>query len=433
MTTHQNLNAEILRLRRMQQDLQESEMFSRAVFEASQTGLLIVNTGTRQIMDANPAAAEILEHDPDTLIGALVSEFLPKNQQDLSNLSAEQTLQYETHVRTADKKEVPVVRSISFLEGDQSQLAVISFLDISLIKMAEVEIRASRDELHLANEELKRHKDQIVQSEKLASIGQLAAGVAHEINNPIGFVTSNLGTIQEYLTSLVQVLKLYEQRDELAATDLAAIADMTTTIAVTKEEEDIAYICEDVENVIEESLSGVERVAEIVQGLKSFAREDSQQASSYNVNDGVDAMIKMAWNELKYHCTVERDLGTVPNISCHAGRINQVLMNMFVNAAQAMPESGGQINITTALINDEVVITIADTGKGIPPENLKRIFDPFYTTKEVGSGTGLGLSISHGIIQEHGGRIGVESTIGQGTTFRITLPLTSVPTEELIG
>lgn len=431
--THQELNAEISRLKRMKLDLQESETFSRAVFEASQTGLLVVDPRTRQIMDSNRAAADILCQSADELTGTLASDYLPTGQRNLLKISDEQTRNFETTMMTADGQSISVIRSISLIEGDRTQLAVISFLDISRLKEAEAEIHSSHHKLRQAHEELERHKDQIVQSEKLASIGQLAAGVAHEINNPIGFVTSNLGTVQEYLTSLVSVLKLYEERDELDTAETEKIAVMTATINATKEEEDIAYICEDLENVVNESLDGVGRVAEIVQSLKSFAREDSQQASAYDVNEGVEAMIKMAWNELKYSCQVERKFGTVPSISCHAGRVNQVIMNMLVNAAQAMPEAGGQITLSTGVQDQEVVITIADTGNGIPPQNLTRIFDPFFTTKEVGSGTGLGLSISHGIIQEHGGRIEVESIVGEGTTFRIILPLTAAPTEELIG
>jgi len=436
--TWESLTAEVLRLRRAQSDLKESEVFSRAVFEASQTGLLVVDPRTCQIMDANTAAAEILNHQPGCLIGLQASDFMLADHVKLVDLPENQSREFETLMIAQGGSQVPVIRSIKYIEGDQTELAVISFLDISYLKQAEAEIRSSHEKLRLANEDLKRHKDQIVQSEKLASIGQLAAGVAHEINNPIGFVTSNLGTVQEYFASLTKILCLYEQRDATAADDTDSLAELAAAIVAAKEEEDLEFIIEDLSNVVAESLSGVNRVAEIVQNLKSFAREDSNTLVAYDVNEGVESMIKMAWNELKYSCEVDRAYGDLPEIACHAGRINQVIMNMLVNAAQAMPESGGKITVGTAVTDDEVIITIADTGSGMSPETVSRIFDPFFTTKEVGSGTGLGLSISHGIIQEHNGRIEVESVVGEGTTFYICLPLTAAPstestTAELIG
>ncbi len=373
--------------------------------------------------------------------GLRATDFLPSRHDKLLDLPPELARELETTMTAQGSSEVAVIRSIRYIDGDQTQFAVISFLDISRLKKAEAEIRESHEQLRATNEELSRHKDQIVQSEKLASIGQLAAGVAHEINNPIGFVTSNLGTVQDYLDSLTRILNLYAERDDLDPSDTTAVAEKTAEIAAAKEEEDLDFICEDLGNVVAESLSGVGRVAEIVQNLKSFAREDTAQVAAYDVNEGMESMIKMAWNELKYTCTVEREFGDVPPIACHAGRINQVIMNMLVNAAQAMPEKGGTITVGTALTEDEVIITIADTGSGMPPDVLSRIFDPFYTTKEVGSGTGLGLSISHGIVEEHGGRIEVESVPGESTTFYICLPLTAPPEtdsdakpgEELIG
>ena len=427
------LTAEIGRLRRAQSDLQESEAFSRAVFEASQTGLLVVATRTGQIMDANGAAAEILGWRSGELAGEAASMVLPDVDCALIGTSAGWNIQQESTVRTADLRIVPVIRSLRGVAGRWEELVVVSFVDISQQKTAEAEIRESHKRLELANEELQRHKDQIVQSEKLASIGQLAAGVAHEINNPIGFVTSNLGTVQDYLTSLQTILRMYEELDAIGDERPTERAAQAAAIAAAKAEEDLEFIFGDLANVVQESLDGVGRVAEIVQNLKSFARADVDQTSAYDVNEGVEAMVRMSWNELKYRCEVVREFGEIPTLACNAGRINQVIMNMLVNAAQAMPEQGGKITLRTAVVADEAVITIADTGAGIAPEHLSRIFDPFFTTKEVGSGTGLGLSISHGIIQEHGGRIEVASQPGSGTTFRICLPLSPVTASDIIG
>jgi len=279
---------------------------------------------------------------------------------------------------------------------------------------------ALRAELAAAREKLKAHKDQIVQSEKMASIGQLAAGVAHEINNPVGYVTSNLGTVTEYAATMRKLLQMY---GELEGADESAAAELRSSINDLREEEDLEFILGDLDNLLGESMEGVKRVTEIVQNLKSFAREDSGEKRPYDVNDGVEAMIKMVWNELKYLCQIERDLGEVPVLHCQAGQVNQVIMNMLVNASHAMPEEGGTVTISTRQVGDEVEIAIADDGCGIPPDIVSRIFDPFFTTKDVGKGTGLGLAISHGIITDHGGRIEVDSKPGAGTTFHIFLPV----------
>lgn len=425
----------IARLKRTETDLREGAAFSQAIFDAAQTGLLVIDTDLHQIMEANRAAGEILGYPVEDLIGEIVTAILPVAcQEERAAVGAGAEIHnQESELIHRDGHPVAVIRSLNRAAPDKPNLVVFSFLDITARKVAESRLQEANQRLAQANEQLKKHKDQIVQSEKLASIGQLAAGVAHEINNPVGFVTSNLGTIKEYAGVLSSLLDLYSRLAELDPADVQGRADLSRRIADIKEKEDIAYITSDLDNVLDESMDGVRRVAEIVQNLKSFARDDSKTRRSHDVNEGIEAMIKMVWNQLKYTCKVERRYGEIPKIQCHPGAINQVIMNILVNASQAMPATGGTITVGTAVVDGELEIAITDTGAGIPPENLTRIFDPFFTTKEVGKGTGLGLSISHGIIQDHGGRITVASEVGKGTTFRIYLPLAGAPGEEIIG
>ncbi len=421
-------------MQRVEADLREGEEFSQAIFNAAQTGLVVVNYQLQQIMDVNHTAATILGYEKDDLIGELTSVFARTGCHDIRNELEENgtILDIETYLTHQDGHKIPVILSLTKVHNSGGTIAVMSFLDISVRKEAEEKLRKSHQELKQANEQLKRHKDQIVQSEKLASIGQLAAGVAHEINNPVGFVTSNLGTISEYADTMSSILKLYNQLEQTDPENAEKRSELVLEIKGIKEDEDLEFILDDLENVLTESMEGVHRVAEIVQNLKSFAREDSTERRSHNINDGIEAMIKMVWNELKYTCEIERDFGEMPLIQCHPGQINQVIMNMLVNASHAMPD-GGTITVASRVVGKEAEISISDTGTGIPQEIINRIFDPFFTTKDVGKGTGLGLAISHGIIQDHGGHIDVQSEVGQGTTFRIYLPLGSTTQEDLIG
>jgi len=277
-----------------------------------------------------------------------------------------------------------------------------------------------------AEEALRMSQAQLLQSEKMASIGQLAAGVAHEINNPAGFVMSNISSLTEYVGTFKKVLNEYESLSEqVRATNGGAHEDVLVRIDEIRQEEDLSYVLKDVDNLLAESFDGTRRISEIVQNLKSFARVDETALKEANINDGIEATLKIVWNELKYKCGVQKKLGDVPDIRCNPGKLNQVFMNLLVNAAQAIEERG-EITIETQADDGFVVARISDTGRGIPPEQLSRIFDPFFTTKRVGEGTGLGLSISHGIIREHHGSIEVESEVGKGTTFTIRLPVDGV-------
>ena len=314
-------------------------------------------------------------------------------------------------------------------------------------------------ELQKAYAELKTAQSQILQQEKMASIGQLAAGVAHEINNPMGFIMSNLGSLQKYIDKLNEFIKVQsEAMGELSnviarsisdeaisknkiATPEPALSEKTGLLRFARNDKSegarndtlnrvdefkkslkIDYITDDISNLIKESLEGAERVKKIVQDLKSFSRVDESEHKSVDINAGIESTINIVWNELKYKATVKKKYGDIPPTKCNAGQLNQVFMNILVNAAHAI-ERQGEITVKTWHEAGNIFVSVSDTGKGIPQENLNRIFEPFYTTKEVGKGTGLGLSIAYDIVKKHNGDIIVESEVGKGTTFTVKIPV----------
>ena len=281
------------------------------------------------------------------------------------------------------------------------------------------EVSEAAMELRIAEEVRKnREKDiLLLQQDKLASIGHLAAGVAHEINNPIAFITSNLGTLQKYVT--------LEQRYRHALED--ALKTHCPGEEIKKLEElhrqlDLPFIQVDIPVLISESQEGAERVKRIVLDLKDFARTDEDQMKETDLNHCVMSTINIVRNEIRYVAELELQLNEIPTIVCNAQQINQVIANLLVNAAHAI-EGRGMITVRTSTEPGQVIMTVTDTGCGIPAEIRNRIFDPFFTTKEVSKGTGLGLSISYDIIRKHGGVITVESEPGVGTTFMVRLPI----------
>jgi two-component system NtrC family sensor kinase len=288
-------------------------------------------------------------------------------------------------------------------------------------------IRAGQRIIQL-EEDHKRTNMHLLQSEKMASIGQLAAGVAHEINNPTGFVSSNLKTLSDYQNDLLSLIREYRQLvSDLKETggsgsNLAAIQGNLGRIDALEREMDLDFMLDDIPNLIEESEEGTERIKKIVIDLKNFAHPGEQTLQNADINQNLDSTLNVVWNELKYKVTVTKEYGDVPPVECYPHQLNQVFMNLLVNAAQAI-EKKGEIKIVTQALDGQVEISISDTGSGIPKENLSRIFDAFFTTKEVGKGTGLGLNMAYNIIQKHKGTIDVESEVGKGTTFRIRIPV----------
>jgi two-component system, NtrC family, sensor kinase len=272
-------------------------------------------------------------------------------------------------------------------------------------------------ELAEAYAALKATQSQVLQQEKMASIGQLAAGVAHEINNPIGFITSNLNSLGKYLTRLSDFIQLQGKA-------LASPGDPLLLEEVRQKERTLKmnFILDDSMKIIEESLDGSDRVQKIVQSLKSFSRSDDGKRIPVDINECFESAVNIVWNEIKYKAALKRELGILPPTLCYPNQLNQVFMNFLINAVQAI-ETQGTITVRTWHDDGSIWASVSDTGSGIPPEVVSRIFEPFFTTKEVGKGTGLGLSISYDVIKRHEGDIWVHSTPGQGTTFTIRIPV----------
>lgn len=270
--------------------------------------------------------------------------------------------------------------------------------------------------LEFVNAELKAAQSQMLQREKMASIGQLAAGVAHEINNPIGFVSSNLRSLDKYIKKMTGYLKLLEKNVREQA------PEAWQELKPERKKLKIDFLLEDCDDLIAESLDGSERVRKIVQNLKTFSRVDQAEAQLADLNECLESTIDFVWNEIKYKSTLEKDLAELPDLHCSPQELSQVFTNILVNAAQAI-EKDGLIRIRSWLEDDSIFISIQDNGSGIAEENLEKIFDPFFTTKQVGDGTGLGMSISYEIVKKHGGKIVIDSELGKGTTFTISLPL----------
>ncbi|MBF0516413.1 MAG: PAS domain S-box protein [Nitrospirae bacterium] len=278
----------------------------------------------------------------------------------------------------------------------------------------EEEVQARTAELSKTLNELQQSQEQLVQSAKMASLGVLTAGVAHEINNPLAFVSGNIGNLDKFIQRLFALLEKYDK--------LETSAEGKSEIEDYKKEINYSYLVSRVTPLIAKTKEGTERIKKIVQDLKNFARLDIADITDMNINESLDTTLELLFHEYKNRVVIVREYCEIPILQCYAAKINQVFMNLLVNACQAI-EGEGEVKIRTTVDREKIEIAITDNGKGIPPEIQNKIFDPFFTTKPVGVGTGLGLSISYKIIKEHHGDILVDSTVGKGTTFTVRLPL----------
>jgi len=322
-------------------------------------------------------------------------------------------------------------KAADYIDRDVDVLSLIGndLWRITRRARAEAALKSQLQALSALNQRLAEAQSQLVQSEKMASVGQLAAGVAHEINNPVGFVKSNLGTLAQYVRDL---LEIYKQYKALALSKKGFDASDLEAITTAEKRADIDFLLDDLPHLITESQEGVERVSRIVLDLKNFSRSGDTHRAWSDLISGLESTLNVVWNQIKYKAELVRELSPLPPVFCVASQINQVLMNLLVNASQSIQDHG-RITLRTGVQDDQVWLEVQDTGCGIAPEHLGRIFEPFFTTKPTGQGTGLGLSISADIVRRHDGHIDVESTPASGTRFRVWLPIVPASQRETVA
>lgn len=367
--------------------------------------ILMVFDENGKLSFINTKAKEVLNYNDELIGKAELSDFFNFSFNEL--VKGNSALEYETTCKTNANESIPVLVSVTVLYDDDGNPngIIISAQDLRAFKTLQ---------------------NRLVQSEKMASLGTIAAGVAHEINNPVSFIQSNLSTIKSYDESIKKIIFNYRHLEMLATEHSdPTFLGVLEQIRQIRKEEAIDYVLSDMHQAIVDSLEGTSRIRDIVQGLRSFSRADDSILEYVNLNDVLEGTLKLVWNELKYKCEVVKEFGELPSIRCFQRQISQVLMNLLINAVQAI-EDKGRIVLKTEHQKDHIVITVTDNGKGISKENLSKIFDPFFTTKPVGTGTGLGLSISYGIVKKHGGSIEVQSELGKGTVFRLLFPVKGV-------
>lgn len=335
----------------------------------------------------------------------------------------EQSDQISLQKKTLDKKDdtIKTQQLVLFSSG------VILILVIALIfavlrsykqkKLSNQQLESKNNQLNHTLEKLRHTQSQLVQSEKMASLGTLTAGIAHEINNPVSFVSVGAYSLKNNFEQFVKIVEEYDKVDlgEEARTQIEEI----------KEEIEYDEIKQSIEELIDDVQLGANRTTQIVKGLRNFSRLDESDFKPANINEGLDSTLLLLRNKVQDKIEIIREYDTIPDIECYAGQLNQVFMNIINNAIDAINGEGGQITITTVNLQDHIAVHIQDNGSGMPPHVVEKIFDPFFTTKEVGKGTGLGLSISFGIIQKHNGDVKVKSSANKGTEFIITLPKSS--------
>ncbi|MFT5444348.1 MAG: PAS domain S-box-containing protein [Myxococcota bacterium] len=390
---------------------------------------LVVVEPNRIVSFANRTAEQILGVGSGKLVGRRIADWFRDNETGVHLIV--QTLMdgecfkgAETMIVRDDGRVIPIGISCSPLEVVEGMPlgAVAIFQDLTDIKQLE---------------------RQALQSEKLASIGQLAAGVAHEINNPVGFIHANLFQVSEYLQDLGGVWQGMQALQDAVASGagMDEIRAASSSLSAVCEQVDLEYVKNDIVKAVSESQEGSERIRHIVRDLRDFSRQDTGEATLADVNQCVESTVNIVWTMMKHVVVLKKDYAELPRLRCYPMQLKQVVMNLLVNACQAIEEKQaqpgaatepGQVEVRTLQRDGGIAITIRDTGAGIAPDALAKIFDPFFTTKDIGAGTGLGLSTSYSIVQRHGGAIKVMSEVGQGTMFDVWLPERLDPTPRAV-
>jgi PAS domain S-box-containing protein len=384
------------------------------------------------ILEISPSAYELSGYKREELLGKNY-KFIFNNSNDGKLISEELKKNKIVHdrvvmIKRKDKK----IKYCSFslkLVNDTNNIVIIGILrDISERKKAEDNLKKTNENLVATNKQLKEIQKQLVQQEKLASIGQLAAGIAHEINNPAGFVMSNLRNFKEYMKDLEKLILHFNKIDNISSPN--KLTEYISEIGEIKAEIDLEFLLEDTDELLEESIEGISRISDIVNNLRNFARQDQIQVfKKTDVNEVIKNTLKLVKNEIKYDAEVISDFAKLPRITANPNLLTQVFTNIFINAAQALrankkDDQMGKIMINSSTSDRSVKLEITDDGPGIPSSIINKIYDPFFTTKEAGKGTGLGLNIAYDIIvNKHKGEIFCESEKDKGTKFIIKLPV----------
>lgn len=315
-------------------------------------------------------------------------------------------------------------------------VAVVLALIVWRLRQQVVRWKGLHDKVESEMKQFQSSQSQVIHTTKLASLGQMVAGLAHEVNTPLGFVKSNVEVVNELLDDYLKLVKAYDDAvqnfqqpvdmtlnsDPTSIVNFAKLLDARRKLQNARETLEKSTLITDAKDLMTDANEGIKQLSSLVLNLKGFARVDRDGLDVVDINEGVESSLMMAAHQLRGHVNVVKQLNPLPKVRCMPSQINQVFLNLITNAAQAM-EKGGTLSIQTRPIKNAVEIEFTDTGSGISPEVLPKIFDPFFTTKSVGDGTGLGLSIVHKIIQSHGGDIKVNSTPGKGTVFTVRLPI----------
>ncbi len=327
----------------------------------------------------------------------------------------------------------PLTEDFVIVDQTDRYLGMGVVLDLLAALRARVEQGAVK--LAGAYGQLKRSQSALVQSEKMASLGQMVAGVAHEINTPLGYVRNNVEMMRGLFDELRHSLQEYQALGRLLVSETVDEAALGAQLARIEgaSAEDEAALLDDAAAMFDDTLFGVDQIRDLVVNLRNFSRLDQARVTEVSLNDCVEQTLMIANNVLKNRVEIVRRLADLPTVECSPSQINQVLLNLITNAAQAVAEQGGKILVKSEADNDWVRVSVQDNGAGIAPEHLKKIFDPFFTTKPVGQGTGLGLSISYQIAEAHGGRLDVVSRLGIGTRFMLSLPRRSRAQPEVVA
>ncbi|HEX3357818.1 MAG TPA: ATP-binding protein [Tepidisphaeraceae bacterium] len=418
------MRASDMRRRITEQVLIESEERHRAILQQAAEGIYLVDIENKRVLDYNVAMERMLGYGHGEANHKLVYDFVADDQTNvdmrLEQLArSEVPLHGERQYRRKDGSLIDIEASAVMISYGGRRVACTVAHDITARKRAEQELREAVRSEREAHQQLKDAQGQLVQSEKMAGLGQMVAGVAHEINNPLSFVSNNVAVLQRDVRGLSELLSLYAQADAVIA---ERNGELLAQIRELSERMDLVYTQQNIFEMLTRSREGLRRIQQIVKDLRDFARLDESDLHEVDLNAGIQSTVNIVQGKAKKkRVEVALELGPLPLITCYPAKINQVVMNLVSNAIDASPE-GGRVIVKSVSEDSRVRISVMDHGAGVPREIWGRIFDPFFTTKPIGEGTGLGLSISYGIVRDHGGTIEVGDATGGGAKFEVVIP-----------